>query len=110
MKTADKIIIGDNENLKCIADQIEQVFKSHLDDETRIELSAKIAYYYFKNAINQYRKWIEESKSETAHLQQQLKEANLLLLNIKNTIELNNIQKVFPETYPQINQFLILNQ
>lgn len=110
VKGEDKIIIGDNENLKCIADQIEQVFKSHLDDETRIELSAKIAYYYFKNAINQYRKWIEESKSETAHLQQQLKEANLLLLNIKNTIELNNIQKVFPETYPQINQFLTRNK
>jgi len=46
------------------------------------------------------------STQQTAHLQQQLKKANLLLLNIKNTIELNNIQKVFPETYPQINQFL----
>lgn len=75
----DKIIIGDNENLKCITDQIEQVFKSHLDDETRIELSAKTAYYYFKNGINQYRKWKEESKSETAHLQQQLKEAKELI-------------------------------
>lgn len=53
---------------------------------------------------------VEQLESDKFHLQQQLKEANLLLLNIKNTIELNNIQKVFPETYPQINQFLTRNK
>jgi len=53
---------------------------------------------------------VEQLESDKFHLQQQLKKANLLLLNIKNTIELNNIQKVFPETYLQINQFITHNQ
>jgi len=82
-KIDSKIIIGDNENIKCIADQIKEVFDKYKDEESRIELSAKISYYYFKNGINQYRKWKTESDNKLSSLQQEVDKMRELLKESK---------------------------
>ena len=108
-KIIGKSIVIDNSNSSCWTDYSKKIIATNnpelIADGVPETLPVQDTFIADHDKLS-----LQMANEEIAHLQQQLKEANLLLLNIKNTIELNNIQKVFPETYSQINQFLTRNK